>query len=562
MKLLGRAMDKRFWQTVREEDCYARYRRELHEMWDKNCTGEIPALRYSDFKRFETEGGRDEYETPYFARRHALDASALLSLIYPDCPEYLDRLMDEIFAICDEYTWCVPAHHGPVGVENPYRIDLFAAETGFALAEIYTMLEDRLEPLIKQRVKSEIDRRIIEPFSRTEPYGFWERGTNNWTAVCVGSVASTVMLMRPELTESLKPRFDRAMECYLSGFEEDGVCTEGCGYWHYGFGFFVVYADMIRTFTEGKTDYFKREKVKTIATFLQKMFLSGRASVSFADGHPTLSYHLGLLHYLKGEYPNDVRVYSKDYSYNYDHCGRFCLQLRSAIWYDPAWDTDAEPQNDPPSVYYAPRSEWYVKKTAAYSLAAKGGHNEEPHNHNDVGAFIFAKDGKQRLADPGPAHYCKAYFRGETRYDFFHASSRGHSLPIVDGQYQKTGKTYRAHGATVSEDGFSLDMAGAYGLDTLTSLVRSFACTEEAVTLTDTFVYTGEGTLTERLVFGSLPCLTQAGRLEAEGVTVTYDPALVAEAVITEETFDRKPTVYTADLTLKKGVREIVMIIK
>ena len=178
MNLLKKATDKSFWQGVREKDCFATYREEVLAMWENTCMDKpIPTLLYSDFKQFTVTGSRDEYEAPYFARRHALDASALLSLIYPENEAYINRLMDEIFAICDEYTWCVPAHHGPIDIENPYRIDLFAAETGFALAEIYTMLSDRLDPLIKTRIRSEIDRRIITPFCGVGTYGFWENGT-------------------------------------------------------------------------------------------------------------------------------------------------------------------------------------------------------------------------------------------------------------------------------------------------------------------------------------------------------------------------------------------------
>ena len=98
------------------------------------------------------------------------------------------------------------------------------------------------------------------------------------------------MLLYPDKVDSaMQERFAKSMECYLSGFTDDGMCLEGCGYWHYGFGFFTVYADMIRKFTDGKTDYFKREKIRTIATFIQKMYLSGKSSVSFADGGRTLS---------------------------------------------------------------------------------------------------------------------------------------------------------------------------------------------------------------------------------------------------------------------------------
>ena len=561
MQLLKKATDPMFWKSVREKECFAPYVKEVLSMWENTCKDKpIPSLRYSDFKQFTITGSRKEYEDPYFARRHALDASALLSLIYPENEEYFNRLMDEIFAICDEYTWCVPAHHGAIDIENPNRIDLFAAETGFALAEIYTMLEDRLDPLIKSRVRTEIDRRIISPFCSVDRYGFWENGTTNWTAVCVGSVACTCMLMRPELVFSLKPRFDRAMEFYLRGFEDDGICTEGCGYWHYGFGFFVVYADMIKTFTKGETDYFKLEKIKTIATFIQKMFLSENACVSFADGHPTLRYHLGLVHYLKSVYPDDVVIYDRKYSYNYDHCGRFCLQLRAAIWYDEAFETASTPKEN--VTYYGEDAEWFVHKTPLYGFAAKGGHNEENHNHNDVGSFIFAKDGVQVLTDPGPALYTRQYFTAGERYTFFHSASRGHSVPIIGGAYQQTGIEYKANNSCVKNDTFTTDIAGAYGIAELHSLSRRFDCKEDSVTVCDTISYEGKGKITERLVCAFEPIQKKDGILSVHNCEIVYEKENVASVSIARHTFDGKPDCFTIDFELKEGAQTFTFTVK
>ena len=41
--------------------------------------------------------------------------------------------------------------------------------------------------------------------------------------------------------------------------------------------------------------------------------------------------------------------------------------------------------------YYAPDAQWFIKRTPFYGFAVKGGCNNEHHNHNDVGSFIFAK---------------------------------------------------------------------------------------------------------------------------------------------------------------------------
>ena len=555
MHLLGKAMDPAFWQEVREKDSYKRFRDELDAMWEKDCTKPIEALRYSDFRMFKFTGNRSIYEGQYFLRRRRVNACAMLSLIYPEEEKYLVTLMDTIYAMCDEYTWCLPAHQTALEINNNIHLDLFACETGFALAEIYTLLGDRLEPLIRDRIRVEYDRRVLESFDKGK-FG-WEHNLANWNAVCTGSVACSMMLMHPELMDKYLPRFEENIEYYLKGFKDDGICEEGVGYWHYGFGFFTVYADMIRTYTEGKIDYFTRPKVKEVACFMQKMYLSGKSTVSFSDGSRSCNYHLGLLHYLKNEYPDAISIPDPKDSYNGDGCGRWCLHIRSILWMKEEYLTPDE--NAPEATYYAEHSQWMVHKNANYGFGAKAGHNGEPHNQNDVGSFIIAKNGRQVLVDPGAGAYTRQYFAFDTRYTILQCSSRGHSVPIIGGNYQmpSTRDVRRSANNTKYENGvFSSDIAGAYGLPELNSLVRAFSWNNNSVTLTDTYDYTGNGDLIERFVTLAQPTSDKAGTVTVDGVTVTYDPDKYELTLGSEDFNPGTGCLYFIDLKLKKGITE------
>ena len=554
MRLLDRACDKDFWAEVREKDCYARFRDENIALWNNLCEGkEIPELTYSLFKIYFENGSRNEFEKAYFDRRKMMNACTFLSLIYPEEKKYFTYLQDVVFAVCNEYTWCLPAYYDHGNNDKSRTVDLFAAETGFALSEIYTMLADRLEPLVAARIKSEVERRIIEPYATKLNKLWWETGTNNWAAVCVGSVGCTLMLLFPERFEELRPRIEATMECYLSGFSSDGFCVEGCGYWHYGFGFFTVYADMVKKFTAGEVDYFTRPKVRSVATYIQKMFLSGQTSVSFADSGTSLSYHLGLVHYLKSVYPDDVVVYNRAISYNYDNCARFCLHLRAATWYREEYDTDALPNDS--CAFFAEGAQWYIKKTASYGFAAKGGHNKEPHNHNDIGSFIFAKNGVQILADPGTGKYSRDYFR-EKRYTFFHTRSIGHSLPIFGDAEQVEGSKYAARDVRVEGEEFVLDIAPAYGIDGLSECERRFSFTETSVSISDRFDYSGDGAVVERVVSMREPKQLEDGKIAILDSILSYDSAAVESLKIEYHTFDGAAPCYTVDFTLKSGTEK------
>src|SRR5947209_1613749 len=67
---------------------------------------ELPATMYADFQR---NGNRSRYEERYFARRGALS-----HLVLGECMEGMGRFLDDIingvWAICEETSWCVPAH--------------------------------------------------------------------------------------------------------------------------------------------------------------------------------------------------------------------------------------------------------------------------------------------------------------------------------------------------------------------------------------------------------------------------------------------------------------------
>lgn len=560
MNLLGKASDPKFWsEVVRNDEHYKIYLEERLADWEKYCEGKvITELKYSDFKQFWVTGNRSSYESPYFKRRGMLVTSAILSMIYPEEDKYIDYLNDIIFAICDEYTWCVPAHHPDINVYDKTFIDLFASETGFALSEIYTLLGDRLDKIVRDRIKQEIQIRIIDSFM-TDRYFWWaERCTNNWAAVCGGSVGCTFMLMRPDLFPKIKDRLDAIIGRFLSGFKSDGYCLEGTGYWHYGFGFFTVYADMLKTFTEGAVDYFKEDKIRVIATFLQKMFLTKTCAVSFADGGEDLRYHIGLLHYLKKLYPDDVKVYSPEYSYIRDNCHRACLTLRAATWLDPEiYDNPTDVQSD--AEYYAEESNWYVKRTKNYGFAAKGGNNNEHHNHNDVGTFIFAKDGKQLITDMGRGAYTKQYFRNETRYGFIECSSLGHCVPYFDDdKIQKLGKEFSADSYSFEPGYFAFDMAKAYGDESVKEIKREFRTYDDNVTVTDTFVT--DSAITERLVSLYNPEVSE-GLVKILSAEITFDNSL-CDVSVKEVVTSKKFTVYLIDFKLKAGVKSFELKLK
>jgi hypothetical protein len=106
-------------------------------------------------------------------------------------------------------------------------------------------------------------------------------------------------------------------------------------------------------------------------------------------------------------------------------------------------------------------------------VAAKGGHNGESHNHNDIGSFIVGLDGRPVLIDAGVEEYTKKTFSAQ-RYEIWTMQSAYHNLPIFNGQQQCPGEEFAARDARASladdHAELRLDIAGAW--DAATGIER------------------------------------------------------------------------------------------
>jgi hypothetical protein len=499
---------KAYWRRIGESPDFADCVREIRAEGERLLASPVPELTYGLFAVFERTGSRLEYERAYFERRRRLNTFVFLSLLEPDNGKVREALYESIWAVLNEYTWCLPAH--VKGRDARKTIDLFAAETGFALSEIRCLLGDRLPPLLRAWIGEEVSARLFEPYLQGGPFE-WETARHNWSAVCAGSVGAAALLTMED-KERLAIVLAKAlgsMNCYLEGFGDDGACPEGLGYWNYGFGYFVYFADLLKKRTEGAIDLFRNPKVRSIALFQQKAYLCGDRVANFSDSPSRVPVRIGLSHYLASLYPEaEVPHIRYRAAYTDDHCSRFAPALRDFIWREPG-RTGSEWGD---ASAYLPDAAWLVSRHAdkngrRYGFAAKGGHNGEPHNHNDVGHFIVMADGAALAADLGAGEYTEAYF-GEARYTYDCNGSQGHSVPIVDGRGQEAGADRAAvvleASAGAAEDRLRLEMARVYGVPHLRSLVRELVWrkTETPVlALRDEFVFDSPpGSIVERIV--------------------------------------------------------------
>ncbi|WP_409346849.1 hypothetical protein [Paenibacillus sp. MBLB4367] len=571
----GVALTKERLEEIRRKPVLRRFLAEMREAAAAAASAPVEALPFSLFRLYETTGDRYRYERFYFDRRGQLAALALAAFVDQD-DAYLEALEDRIWAICDEYTWAVPAHmpngylgRGGYQVQPPQIVDLFAAETAHALAEINHLLGDRLHGQVKARIVQEVERRVLQPLFH-DPVAFgWESRDNNWASVCSGAagMAALLIVQDKERLAGMMDRVLRAMDSFLDGYAADGGCPEGISYWTYGFGYFVYFADMLETYTDGRICLLQGDKIRRIAEFPAAVSFAGQSFVSFSDSSPLVYLQTGLSCRLARRVGGKLPYMPEVPSFDSDRCYRFPHLRSNLLWTDEVMlgSSAAAGRN------YLDNLCWLIDRRdvngTLVSFAAKGGHNDEPHNHNDLGQFILNIGGESLVTDLGAGVYDKGYF-GPDRYGYLHNSSLGHCVPVINGQEQQAGREYEAAVTDTASDeeisSFELDLTKAYGRDAdLLRFSRRFEwrtegeVKEAVLELTDSFVFAGAtNTIQEQVISTYKPSLASDGSVEWKGtfgaVRLAYDSSnwtASAEEIETKDHLGGSVTVHRLRLS-------------
>lgn len=508
--MLKIARDKVFWERVRNNNEYAFHRNAIKEKYER-----VFRKRPRAHTAWEVlEYPNPENPSDITILHSQLQVSALMSLIHPDSEEYYRSLVESVWEICNEYTWAPLGHYNSYYDRTPKDfdpglIDIFGASLAFSLAEIKSLFKDKFPRLLNDRISYELRKHTIEPYL-TRKF-FWETHNNNWTAVCTGAVGGVLMYEDPQEFKRQLPRLLSSMDCYLNSYGDDGMCVEGTGYWCFGFGFFSVFAMLLSEHTKGEINLFDNPKVKNIAQFLQKMHLQSNVLAMFSDVNVKEGYLLFLPHMLKSVYGDAIESFPLDRATVVAN-GHWAFAIRAVAYYNPDYVSDRLENN----TYYAPNSNYFVKRTDNYGFAFKGGNQWESHNHQDVGSFILARNNKQIFCDFGYSGPCK---QNPSRYENFHPSSFSHSLPYFDGKGQGGDDENNARAVYDEKTGWVyMDFTLGYSKNDHPSLEkaeRRFKPQNDKIEMHDKFTFSSDVKITERFVTTIKP--------KKEGTTVIID---------------------------------------
>ncbi len=488
-------MDRALWAAIPESV------RRAHLARGESVLGfEYPPLPATLFLEFARNGNRTRYQDPRNARRNAL-----ASLVIAECIENDDRFVDDIingiWCTCEETYWGVPAHlyiqkDGPglPDIEEP-TVDLFAAETVALLAWTLYLVGHKLDevsPLIRPRIIQEAHRRILEPCGTRDD--FWWMGygihpvlgelrVNNWNPWINSNWLTAALLLEENEEKRLQHvgRILRSLDVFIDHYSEDGGCDEGPGYWGRAGASVFDNLEILDWATDGKIDLWADPKIQNMARFIYRAQIDDHYFVNFADASgwvtpsASLAYRFGkriddsAMSAMGAWSARETNIAEKGFT---DSISRQLPALFTA-----AELLDSEPGHALLRDVYLPGIQFAASRDTEGSarglyFAAKGGHNAESHNHNDIGTFILYVDGKPTLVDIGVETYTAKTF-SDRRYEIWTMQSGFHNLPTINGCDQVDGADHAAAGIDYATDDnramFSMDIASAYPPNALVS---------------------------------------------------------------------------------------------
>ena len=456
-----------------------------------------PSLLAERFLDFPRNGNRTRYQDVHFDRR-----SKVVDLVLAECIEnrgrFLDQIVNGLWLICEESYWGVPAH---IGVQQAGRdlpdvaeptVDLFAAETASLVSYALYLLGPQLDivsPLVRPRIELEVQRRILEPLLTRDDFGWMgfidlDRRPNNWNPWINSNWLASLLAIEPDpdtRTQTVA-KIMRSLDKFIDPYPADGGCDEGPSYWGRAGASMFDCLDLLHKASNGQVDVYAEPLVQDMGRFVYRAHIADDYYVNFADAPAVVRPDAALVfRYGQAIDDADMSAFGAWLAHRQDlftppnpeetqgnASYSILRQLLRMFTLNAMAETGSHTA--------LPRDVWLpvievmtardsTGSTEGFYVAAKGGHNQESHNHNDIGQFVVYMDGHAVLVDAGVETYTRKTFSDE-RYTIWTMQSVYHNLPTINGHMQAPGPEFAARAAQYTVDDkaatLSLDIAAAY----------------------------------------------------------------------------------------------------
>ena len=267
----------------------------------------------------------------------------------------------------------------------------------------------------------------------------------------------------------------KCLDVFIDGYPEDGGCDEGPNYWDRATGSLFECMQLLSLASDGKVSLPITDKINAMSSYIYKMYIGNGYYVNFADCNTRITPNVNILYPLSvAVNDNTMKRHAAFIAQEHEYIGHpWTLFNQSGVFPSlsrelcflrllPTFQKE-KAEEAHPAVSWWPNTEVFTARNTANGkkglfVAAKGGHNDESHNHNDIGNFIVYCNAEPVIIDIGVGTYTSQTF-SQGRYDLLYCRSAYHNVPLINGFEQQAGKHYTTDGITTT---FSLDLSQAY----------------------------------------------------------------------------------------------------
>ncbi|RZA17257.1 MAG: hypothetical protein EOP02_21780, partial [Proteobacteria bacterium] len=335
---------------------------------------------------------------------------------------------------------------------------------------------DAVNPLIANRMRQQLRKRILAPCDERED--FWWMSTtphpifktiriNNWNPWIVSNWLLTAALIETDETQFGKTvnKIVTVLDRFIAVYGEDGGCPEGPAYWKHAMSGLLQCLEILSPILD--QDALRNdERLRNMARFIVDTRIADDYFVNFADSAPRVTVPACLVQRwanLLGD--EKLSRYAKWQAQSQNlststEPGRLADILvngQSIFEAVTSFAVLSQFEGSGGSIDM-PRDRWLpsldllvtrdtADSIAGWMLAAKGGHNDNSHNHNDVGSFAVYRDGLPLIVDAGVGTYTSQTFSAQ-RYEIWTMRSRYHNVPLINDTEQPAGRQFEATDVT------------------------------------------------------------------------------------------------------------------
>lgn len=468
---------------------------------------EWKVVTMSSYLEYERSGNRTVMEAPYDSNNRAI-ACLFAAELAEGSGRFISQIIDGVIHTCEMTSWALSAHiaslgpdHRPLPWKGDATLELRQGDVSQMFAWIYYYLHeefDKIHPEISRRLKAELVGRELDPYLCETEY--WWMGfdpnyvLNNWCPWCNANALLCFMLVEDDPGRYARGVWKSmwSVDQYLNRIQGDGGIEEGPSYWGHSAGQTYEYLYALYLATGSKINLFDNEQIRGMGEYIVNSYVGDGWVVNFADASARGGADDLSLIYRYGKAMDSKRMMG------------YAAQMQKVAHTAPRPDWNVFGFLDALSAYdelcnapgdyetadyvWYPETQFhYAKGENGFFLAAKGGYNDESHNHNDVGNFMLYLDNRPVIIDVGVGTYTAKTFSPQ-RYEIWSMQSNYHNVPVINGAAQVNGAEYRASDTKSTRTSFSANIAGAYPAEAaVRNWTRSYSLTGQTVTVADNF---------------------------------------------------------------------------